>query len=683
MSDIQYVLKRASCFGWTGALLFGAVLAAVGCGGGGGYGGGGSPPPPPPTVTVTVAPTSIVLGQSSTLSWSSSAGSTCTASGGWTGGQVISGTATETPTAVGTVTYTLTCAGSGAYGGSKMGSATLTVTAPTSYTATALVADTAGGAALKVDTNLVNPWGIAFSPTSYAWVANNHSETSTLYDGNGVPQPFATPLVVALPSSGAVPPVTFDPTGIVFNGTGAFPITKGAVTSTALFIFTGEGGQIGGWAPSVDSGNVISTFTDGGGAVYKGLALAAKGGTNYLYATDFHNAKVDVFDTTFTKQPTSATSFTFVDPTLPAHYAPFGIVAINNGAAGATQLYVSYALQTLPDAHDNASGAGLGLVDIFDTNGALVTHLIVPGGKLNAPWGMAVAPADFGTLSSALLVGNFGDGTINGYDPASGAFVGTVAVAGGTAFAEPGLWAIVFGNDAHNQPHNTLFYTAGPNNEANGLYGRLDAGGAPVLGAPPVVGAVAPTGTVHGTVAVTVTATDALGISKVEFFLNATTSLGVVTSSPYTVPWDSTTIADGAATLTAKATDADGLVTTSAVDNITVSNTVAATTLTTIQANVFGPICSGCHSGVGSALPGVQNLTTSANSFAALVGVNSIEQPTIKRVAAGDPTNSYLIQKLEGAAGISGVQMPKGGPPLDQATIDQIKSWITAGAANN
>ena len=684
MSDLKHVLKRTSHVGWTGTLVLGAVLAAVGCGGGG-YGGGSTVPPP--TLSITVNPTSIVLGKSATLTWTASAGSTCTASGGWTGGQPAAGTATETPTATGTVTYTLDCTGAGAYSGSKSASATLTVTAPTSFTATALVADTAGGSARVTDSNLVNPWGIAFSPTSFAWVANNHTETSTLYDGNGIRQPLASPLVVATPPSAGAPPVTFDPTGIVYNGTTDFAVTKGATTAPGIFLFTGEGGMIGGWAPNVDFANVIATYTDANGAVYKGLTLAKKGTANYLYAADFHNAKVDVFDATFTKQTSSATVFTFVDSTLPANYAPFGIQAINNGPAGATQIYVSYAQQLLPDKHDNASGAGLGLVDVFDTNGALVTRLIVVGGKLNAPWGMALAPSDFGTLSGTLLVGNFGDGVINGFDPASGAFVGTVANAGGTAIAAPGLWGIEFGNDAHNQPHNTLFYAAGLNNEANGVYGRIDAGSAPALGAPPVVAVTAPAaGTVSGTIAVTATATDVLGVSMVEFFLNGTTSLGVVTTAPYTVQWNSTTIADGAATLTAKATDADGNVATSPSIAITVSNTAPpppATTLTQIQAAVFTPICSVCHNGTGNSLPGVQNLSTAASSFAALVGVASIEQPTVKRVAAGDPTNSYVIQKLEGSPGITGVQMPKGQPQLSQATIDSIKSWITAGAKNN
>jgi len=152
---------------------------------------------------------------------------------------------------------------------------------------------------------------------------------------------------------------------------------------------------------------------------------------------------------------------------------------------GPTQIYVTYAQQLAPDNHDNANGAGLGYVDIFDTNGMLVKHLIA-GGALNAPWGLALAPADFGTLSNQLLVGNFGDGAINAYDPMSGAFVGTVSDSGGHAIATPGLWGIAFGNDADNQPHNTLFFAAGTNQEANGSYGRIDVGATPpMMSSPP------------------------------------------------------------------------------------------------------------------------------------------------------------------------------------------------------
>ena len=666
----------------TGAMLFGLLAAA--CGGGGTS--GTSPPPPPPSITIAVAPASITLGQQSTLTWSSSAGASCTASGGWSGAQEASGTAAVTPATSGNTTYTLTCIGaSDAYGKSTSAaaSATLAVAGPSAFSNTALGGDTAAAGAANVDTNLVNPWGIAFGPTTFVWVANNHTQTSTLYDGNGKAQPASGPLTVQFAAS--VAGTAFDPTGIVYNPTSDFAVSGAGVSGTARFLFAGEGGMIAGWTASVDATHAITTYTDSGGAVYKGLALASDGVANYLYATDFHNARVDVFDKTFARQTPSSTSFSFTDPTLPAGYAPFGIAALATGAGGTAEIYVTYAQQSAPANHDNVNGAGLGLVDVYDVHGAFVRHLIPAGGRLDAPWGLALAPSDYGTLSHALLVGNFGDGRVNGFDPATGAYVGTLGSAGGTPFAAPGLWGIAFGNDANNQPHNTLFYAAGTNNEANGLYGRLDLGASPpLLNQPPVVAVTAPTTSATGTVTVTATATDSIAIAKVELFAGGT-SLGVVTSPPYSVSWDTSLVANGSVPLSAVATDVDGNVGTSPAVSILVSNGATPTTLTAIQSTVFTPICSACHNGSNpatGALPGSQNLTA-GSSFAMLVNVASLEQPTLMRVKPNDPANSYLIQKLEGATTITGARMPLGGPYLSQATIDQIKSWILNGAPNN
>ena len=649
-----------------------AILLAA-CGGG--YGGGGTSMSPP-SVTIAVAPTTIVLGQSATLTWTSNSGNACTASGAWSGTQTANGSLVVTPAAVGTSTYTLTCSGSG-YNGNTAKSAMLAVTAASAYSATNLVGDTGAAGALTVDANLLNPWGIAFGPTSPAWVGNNHSDTSTLYNGNGVAQG----LIVALPAG-------FSATGMVFNSSTDFVVTSGANSGAARFIYTGEGGMIAGWSPTADATHAISVYTAADGAVYKGLTIANNGTGNFLYATDFVNGKVDVFNATFAKQTTSATSFTFTDPNLPAGYSPFGIQALKTGAAGATQIYVTYAMQQNPPTPDNANGPGLGLVDVYDTNGLFIKQLVAAGGALNAPWGVALAPADFGTLSNAVLVGNFGDGKINGYDPATGTFLGAVTDSTGAAFAVPGLWGIVFGNDAANQPHATLFFAAGTNDEANGLYGRIDLGATPpVLGAPPVVTVTAPAaGNVLGTVAVTATAVDALAIAKVELFANGV-SLAVVTTSPYSVQWDTTTVANGSYALKAIGTDVNGNVATSSTVTVTVANVAPpATTLTQLQATYFSPICAACHTGTASAtangLPGIQNLTTAANSYAALVNVASLEVPTLNRVAPGDAANSYIIQKLEGTAAV-GARMPLNGPYLTQAQIDEFKSWINAGATNN
>jgi uncharacterized protein (TIGR03118 family) len=450
--------------------------------------GGHHNPPPAPTVTISVSPTTITVGQSATLTWSSTNAVSCAASGtGWSGNEPLTGTATETPTAAGTVTYTLTCTGAGGGGGGYGGgggagqtaaqTATLTVNAPpaTAFVVKPLVADGAGVAATQ-DKNLVNAWGLVFAPNDPVWTANNKTDTSTLYDGNGTIEP----LVVTLPA----PTAAFKPTGIVFfdgtNFPNDFQVTVGTTSGQAAFIYSGQGGQIGAWVPKVSMNNAVSVYTAQDKACYRGLAIANNGTGNYLYANDFVGAKIDVFDAKWQKQ--SSTNFPFTDPNLPANYAPFNIQAIPNGPAGATQLYVSYAMSgtgaNLGTCEDTR-GAGYGAINVFDANGKLVTELVKVGGALNAPWGMALAPKDFGTLSNLLLVANHADGTINAYDPAKGTWVAALQTSTG-AFAQAGLWGLAFGNDGVfngtdlHQPHNALFFTAGPNEGQSGLYGRIE-----------------------------------------------------------------------------------------------------------------------------------------------------------------------------------------------------------------
>ena len=291
---------------------------------------------------------------------------------------------------------------------------------------------------------------------AHSWVANNGTQTSTLYDGNGVPQPAATPLIVNLaPSAGGA---AFGPTGIVANSSSTdFVVSAAGKSGSSAFIFDGAGGMIAGWSPSVDLTHAVTMYTDAGGAVYKGLAIAPNNGALFLYATDFHNNKIDVFNTSFVKQAPSATAFTFADPSLPAGYAPFGIQAIpGTGVAGATQIYVTYAQQAAGNTV-TTNGPGLGYVDIYDTNGKLIKQLIAAG-VLNAPWGIALAPADFGTFSGALLVGNFGDGMINAFDPAAGTPLGLLANTNGGTAAAPGLLGIAFGNDGNSQPSQQQLY---------------------------------------------------------------------------------------------------------------------------------------------------------------------------------------------------------------------------------
>ena len=536
----------ASAAKWSRLIsLFALGGALVACGGKG-YNGGLNGTTAAPTASLSADQMTITLGQSAKLTWSASPGTTCTASNGWTGAQPTSGSANVTPTATGNVTYTLACSGAG-FTGTASQSVTIAVQAASAYLATTLVEDFAGGAARKQDTNLVNPWGLALGATSPMWVANNHSDTSTLYNGNG----DITPLVVHLPAG-------FDATGMVANATTDFSVTDGTHTLPAVFIFAGESGKIAGWNNTVSGGSTaVAPFTAPDGAVYKGLAIANNGSGNFLYASDFHNSKVDVFDKAYAKQTPTATTFAFTDSTLPAGYSPFGIQAVNIG--GTTRIVVTYATHDTSSPDDNANGAGLGIVNVFDTNGVLVTHLVGTGGKLNGPWGIALAPSDFGTLSGALLVGNFGDGKIHGYDSGTGRYLGELGDGASTAFAQPGLWGLLFGNDAVNQPHATLLYSAGINDEANGRYGRIDLGTTPpAFGTPPTVGFTAPVGNQSGTVTLTATANAPVAIANVKFYVNGANLIDTATTSPYTVQWDTTKVANGAAALKVVATDANG-----------------------------------------------------------------------------------------------------------------------------
>lgn len=346
----------------------------------------------------------------------------------------------------------LTACGGGGYGGSSAPPAPPPppVVAGTLFKTTNLVADVAGVAA-QTDAKLLNPWGIAFNPTGFVWVANNGSASSTLYDGNGVLQS----LVVATPPS---------PTGIVYNSSGDFKISQNGVSAASPFIFAGENGSISAWSPTVNRTTAL-TIVDGAGAqaVYKGLAIATYNSANYIYAADFHNNRIDVFDGGFNKATLPGG---FKDAALPAGYAPFGIQAIGD------RIYISYAMRAAAGG-DDVKGAGLGAIDVFDIAGNLVKQLVT-GGALNAPWGMAMAPSNFGTFSGKLLVANFGDGKINAYDAGTGAAAGTLGKADGSAIVVDGLWGVAFGPGVNSQPTNTLFFTAGPGNEAHGLYGRID-----------------------------------------------------------------------------------------------------------------------------------------------------------------------------------------------------------------
>jgi uncharacterized protein (TIGR03118 family) len=321
-----------------------------------------------------------------------------------------------------------------------------------------LVSDLPG--AENLDPNLANPWGIAYSPTGPFWIADNHTGVSTVYDDKGRSLPKGSPLVVTIGNGG------LSPTGTVFNGTSDFQLGAGL---PAFFLFATEDGIIAGWNPSVNATHaVVKVDKSSTNAVYKGLAMANNGGSNLLYATNFNAGTVDVFDTTFTQ----VLPGTFVDPTLPPGFAPFGIRNIGG------KLFVTYALQDSAK-HDDVAGPGNGFVDVWNTSGTAFTRLISQG-ALNSPWGLAPAPGDFGALSNTLLVGNFGDGTIHGFNPSTGALEGQVLIPSGRPFVVQGLWGLMFGNGAQAGDTNVLFFTAGipgPTGmvEDHGLFGSLKA----------------------------------------------------------------------------------------------------------------------------------------------------------------------------------------------------------------
>ena len=330
------------------------------------------------------------------------------------------------------------------------------------YQAQVLVSDGFVARAPHTDPHLVNGWGVAFNPAGFVWVADNGTGLSTLYDGLGAPQS----LVVAIP---AAPGSTEHgkPTGIVFSGSADFVVSSGASSGPSRFIFATEDGLLAGWAPNVDFTHALQAYPKSGGtstAVYKGLALAANSTGNHLYATDFVRGTVDVFDATFAKVSLAGA---FADPKLPKGLSPFNIQNING------HLFVTYAKRE-PGEDDETAGRGLGAVNEFDADGRLIRR-VATGGKLNGPWGVALAPASFGKFSGDLLVGNFGDGTINAYDLASGHFRGQLKGPSGKVLRLDGLWGMQFGNGLNNQPTTTLFFAAGPDDEDHGVYGSIVA----------------------------------------------------------------------------------------------------------------------------------------------------------------------------------------------------------------
>ena len=319
----------------------------------------------------------------------------------------------------------------------------------TAFTQTNLVSNRTDQGAAVIDPSLQNPWGISAGPATPMWVSDNGAGITTLYGGNGSKVPLT---VVIPPGAGSSTGTLGTPTGTVFNG-------NSAGFRGDRFLFATEDGTIAGWQQAY--GTVAHTQVDNSlpapGAVYKGLAIGSTATGDRIYAANFRGGAVDVFNGNY------APAGSFTDPKIPANYAPFNVQ--NLGGV----LYVTFAMRDAT-GHDDIAGQGHGFVDAFDTNGNLLRRL-VSHGRLDSPWGLAIAPASFGDFAGDLLVGNFGDGRINAYTVDKGNFRGVLTGTNGAPITIDGLWALRVGNTAADP--NAVYFTAGINNEADGLFGKI------------------------------------------------------------------------------------------------------------------------------------------------------------------------------------------------------------------
>jgi uncharacterized protein (TIGR03118 family) len=312
------------------------------------------------------------------------------------------------------------------------------------------------GLALAQDPRLINPWGISLGSEGPFWLADALGGASTIVDGQARSLTGITIPAASFSSGGT-------PTGTVFNDTTGFAVSENGVSWSSLFLFAGLDGTISGWSPSVDLNHaIVSVNHSASGAVYTGLALADTAGGPFLYAANFGTGQIDVFDGGFNQVQLAGG---FVDPNMPAGFTPFNIENI------AGNLFVTYAQRGWGPGMP-LTGAGEGILDVFDTNGHLLRRLVT-GGPLDASWGMTLAPQSFGAFSNDLLVGNLGDGHINAFDPRTGVFLGTVDDAAGQSITIPGLWGLTIGNDEGGGISDALYFTAGIGQEHHGLFGRI------------------------------------------------------------------------------------------------------------------------------------------------------------------------------------------------------------------
>ena len=307
-------------------------------------------------------------------------------------------------------------------------------------------------AAPNVDTNLVNPWGLASSPTGPFWIASNDSGTAQIVRADGS---MVAPDVLVPADQSA------KPTGLVFHGGDGFVVEEAGVSAPSRFLFVTEDGRLLGWNPMVNQANaIVAVDNRGSGSAYTGAALADVGGRTFLYVANFGEGTIDVFDSNF------APAGSFGDRDAPTNFHPFGIAAIDE------RIYVTFAERD-PATGEDVTGPGKGFIDVFTPNGTLEEHF-VSRGELNAPWGLVVAPGGFGPFSHTLLVGNFGDGRILSYNIHNGRFRGALEDGNGQPIVIEGIWGLRFGNGGMAGDPRDLYFTAGIEDESHGVFGEIE-----------------------------------------------------------------------------------------------------------------------------------------------------------------------------------------------------------------
>ncbi|HUA83807.1 MAG TPA: TIGR03118 family protein [Bryobacteraceae bacterium] len=465
------------------------------------------------------------------------------------------------------------------------------------------------GMAVTTDPNLVNPWGMSQTATSPFWVSNHDKGNTTIYNGAGTP---STTVVTIPPAAGTG---TGTPTGQI-TGNGANWTLPAPNGKAASFIFATEDGAIAAWNGSAGTTAVIVVNNSNAGAIYTGIA-SNPSGTPAIYAANFGSGNIDVFDENF--NPTTA-SGGFKDPNLPSGYAPYNIWNLSG------KLYVAYAQPSTTSKGNSVAGAGLGYVDVFDTNGNLLQR-VVSGGALNAPWGVAIAPANWGAFGGALLVGNFGDGKINAFNVSTGAMLGTLQNASGNPIVNQGLWAIEFGN-GKTADTNTLYLAANisPGGVSHGLFAAI----APPSQVTGILNAASLSGTAVAPGEIVVLNGFTIGpIPLVSATIPSTGSLG-------------TSIASGGGTsVTFNGTAAPILYASASATSVIVPYEVAGSTTASVVVTYKGAAAAAFSVNVAATAPGLFTLNESGSGELVAVNSDGSLNGTANPAARGTPVLLY------------------------------------------